>query len=735
MLYVTNQSVQFDRRMQVSTTGAVVLLLMLAAAGARADSPDAGGLDEILVTAQRRSENLQTVPIAITALSGQAMAEGGVHDLGTLASYVPGLTFSPFSQDQNILSIRGVSSNDGGAGTDSSVTVFVDDVYLGRIADVNPEMFDVERVEVLRGPQGTLYGQNSIGGTINVISTRPDTQNLEVHAHAEFGNYNRHNFAGLISGPVSDTWALKMAVATRHAEGWVNNVALGTREKDDNDVAVRTQALRTAGDSEVLVGVDYQRLAVGDQARIPLTQVTGNLGPLVSDYERVCGDEGPSCAANPTDGFARRESGGVTVKATETFGASQLVSISAFRRFDLNLATDAIGIDLPFSARVSDHEHQYSEELRWLSTLGSAVNYVAGLWLLRENTDRFEAYVLEPTPVDDSDRYDQNNHTTSAAAFADGGWRFAPDWKLSIGARYSFDHKAITNDSTHGNFVVINQDFFNKRSASWDGFTPKISLEYQPREAVNLYAVFAQGFKSGGFAAAPVRVEDTNPLKPEKATNLEVGMKADLSNRVRINAAIFHTRYRDLQIQSFGPPPGCVQAPNQPNACFGAFETFNAGDAVARGAEVEAFWLPTDRISLSLSHGYLDAKFITLVLPNADYPIQGGHDMFRAPRNKAHLELKYLMPLNGGGKLEAQSAYSYTSNQRAEVEPYAIQPAFGLLDARIAWTNPSGRLEVALRGSNLTDRAWVSHVYTIAGEAIAAFGDPRTYGVTFDWRY
>jgi iron complex outermembrane recepter protein len=198
---------------------------------------------------------------------------------------------------------------------------------------------------------------------------------------------------------------------------------------------------------------------------------------------------------------------------------------------------------------------------------------------------------------------------------------------------------------------------------------------------VNFYAIFAQGFKSGGFAAAPVRVEDTSPLKPEKATNLEVGMKADLSNRVRINAAIFHTRYHDLQIQSFGPPSGCVQAPNQPNACFGAFETFNAGDAVARGAEVEALWLPTDRISLSLSYGYLDAKFINLVLPNADYPIQSGHDMFRAPRNKAHLELKYLVPLNGGGKLEAKSAYSYTSNQRAEVEPYAIQPAFGLLDA------------------------------------------------------
>ncbi|HWM67525.1 MAG TPA: TonB-dependent receptor plug domain-containing protein [Steroidobacteraceae bacterium] len=146
------------------------------------------------VTAQRRSESLQTVPIAITAVSAAGMERNGVHELGTLATRVPGLTFSPFAAGQNIVSLRGVSSNDDGAGTDNSVAVFVDDVYLGRVSNISPEMYDVDRVEVLRGPQGTLYGKNTIGGAINIISSRPAMSNLNIDASADVGNFSRHNF-------------------------------------------------------------------------------------------------------------------------------------------------------------------------------------------------------------------------------------------------------------------------------------------------------------------------------------------------------------------------------------------------------------------------------------------------------------------------------------------------------------------------------------------------------------
>jgi iron complex outermembrane receptor protein len=196
---------------------------------AETGSAESNVLEEVTVTAQRRSESLQTVPIAITAVTAADMERNGVHALGTLATQVPGLTFSPYAPGQNIVALRGVSSNDDGAGTDNSVAVFVDDVYLGRVSNINPEMYDVDRVEVLRGPQGTLYGKNTIGGAINIISSRPNTSNLDIKATADFGNYDRHNFSGLITGPITSNWAGKFVVSTRAADGWVDNVVLHTK--------------------------------------------------------------------------------------------------------------------------------------------------------------------------------------------------------------------------------------------------------------------------------------------------------------------------------------------------------------------------------------------------------------------------------------------------------------------------------------------------------------------------
>jgi iron complex outermembrane receptor protein len=166
-------------------------------------------------------------------------------------------------------------------------------------------------------------------------------------------------------------------------------------------------------------------------------------------------------------------------------------------------ASDSIGVDLALSDRGVDGSKEFTQELRWISQLGQSFKYVAGFWFMREHTDRLEGFVLPPTPLDESDRYRQINQTTSLAGFSQADWHFAPQWTLTFGCRYSYDRKAIRNDLEHGNFVVINADLQNQRSASWGGFTPKVSLLYQPDDVVNLYATFAEGFKSGGFASSP----------------------------------------------------------------------------------------------------------------------------------------------------------------------------------------------------------------------------------------
>jgi iron complex outermembrane receptor protein len=721
---------------------------LFAAETSPAQSP---GLEEITVTAQRRSENLQTVPIAITAVNSAEMERNGIHDLGSLAGQVPGLAFSSFAPGQNIVSLRGVSSNDDGAGTDNSVAAFVDDVYLGRVSNINPEMYDVDRVEVLRGPQGTLYGKNTIGGAINIISSRPNTSVLDIKATADIGNYDRHNFSGLITGPIGGGWAGKLVVSTRNSDGWVNNVVLHTKEKNDDGQAVRGQLLRVGESSELLLSADYQQLNDEDMARTPLTHMTKNLPfSALGAYQALCGENNPGCATNPSNGFARQFAYGVSAKFTDHVSpSSDLISISAYRRSYNRWSMDSLGAVLPLANDVTDETNQYSEELRWVSSPTDQVKYVGGLWFLREDTNRLRLFLLpsiDPNP-DDADRYRGINRTTSEAAFGQVDWEFAHLWTLTLGGRYSHDFKHIDNDAVHGVsgiLHIIPNTFANEREAGWGKFTPKISLRYEPTSTLNLYATVSEGFKSGGFAASPVSLAETNPLRPEQATNIEFGAKAELLQRLQLNLALFDTRYKDLQIQAFGPPAGCVPTPSVP--CFGQFETFNAGTSEAKGAELEFRWLPVDKLTVSATYGYLDSKFKDVYLPNAsvytllsgqtvDLRNQSGQDTFRAPRNKGSLEILHQLPLGGHGELETSARYSYTSNQRGALEPYANQPGYGLIDGSLTWVSPGHKYEISLWGKNLANRVWVSHVYTTANEVFGVYGDPRMYGVRLTWHF
>ena len=222
-----------------------------------------------MVTAQRRAENLQDVPSAITALSETVIERADIHDLTDIATRIPGLTFSPFSPGQNIVALRGASSNDDGAGTDNSVAVFVDDVYLGRVSNINPEMFDIERIEVLRGPQGTLYGKNTIGGAINVVSRKPGIEALQGKLRLNVGNFQRREVAGLLSGPLSDHWAAKASLSYRKRDGWVDNVYLNKKQKDDDVVALRGQLLYSGERLESAVQRRFQSIGCGRHGAHP----------------------------------------------------------------------------------------------------------------------------------------------------------------------------------------------------------------------------------------------------------------------------------------------------------------------------------------------------------------------------------------------------------------------------------------------------------------------------------
>lgn len=709
----------------------------------------AEGLEEIVVTAQRRAENLQEIPVAVSALSENTIEQADIHDLTDIATRVPGLTFSPFSPGQNILALRGASSNDDGAGTDNSIAVFVDDVYLGRVSNINPEMFDIERIEVLRGPQGTLYGKNTIGGAINVVSSKPNTEVLEGKIRLNVGNYQRLDFAGLLSGPLSESWAGKISFSARKRDGWVDNVYLNKEQKDDDSRAVRGQLLYSGDKFEGLFSADYNRLDVEDMARIPIN--TGEAGDpafwatnVPGSYAELCAGKGPDCSAGPVDGYAEKDAWGISAKFTWELAAGELVSVTAYRESESDWNMDSTGTPaspLPSAVfgfvndDIFDETEQFSQEIRWISSLGDRINYVAGLWYLTEETDRTECFdndadVSDCTPDADggaTDWYRQDNKTTSYAVFGQFDWDLAEQWKLTLGGRFSYEEKEIDNQANAGDFVVINQTFANAVSEDWSAFTPKISLAYQPNDTTNIYATISQGFKSGGFAAAPQGIEFTEPLDQEEALNYELGLKSDLSDNFRLNAAVFYTEYKDLQIQTFGPLTA--------GAAFGTFQTFNAGDATIFGVELEATWLVTDNLTISGFYGYQDSEFDETNIPGTAFPDQSGQDLIRTPENKYNINVDYVYPLQGGAEIAVNLSYRYTDDQRGELEPWAIQPEFDLFDARLSWANSEGSLELAAWGKNLADEEYITHLYTIASSVVAVYGDPRMYGVTATYRF
>ena len=698
-------------------------------------------IEEIVVQAQRRAQSLQDVPIAVTALGFDLVEKQDIHDLTDIATRVPGLTFSPFSPGQNIVALRGVSSNDDGAGTDNSVAVFIDDIYLGRVSNINPEMFDIEQIEVLRGPQGVLYGKNTIGGAINVISTKPSLEEAVAKLKINIGNYNRSDFSGLISGPIADNIAAKFSFSTRKRDGWATNVVLNEEQKDDDRQAFRGQVFwKLDSGTEIMLTADYNNLDVADMGRIPLTQ-TGPFGQLVDAYRSLCGDRGPSCTTNPTTGYAISEAYGLALRVSHSFETGEFISITGWRESKSDWNMDSFGIDIEYQGAVTglsliddidDDSEQISQEFRWVQDTSNG-EFVVGLWLLQEETDRAEAFIsdlLGPADVFDrnqSDRYRQINETNSYAIFGQYDLQLRDDLVLSLGARYSYEEKDISTVSNSGNFVIINGDFELDQSADWDALTPKVALNWKVNDNTSVYASYTEGFKSGGFPAAPFTEQQAVILDQEEAQNIEFGIKSDVNDRLRVNATVFLTDYENLQLQRFGPSPGNVDA--------GRFQTYSIANAEAQGVELEILWLPIDGLNVSLAYGFLDTEFGDTNIDDSAFPDQTGQDLIRAPENKLNLTIDYSWQLASGGSMNVNFNYSYTDDQRGELEPYAIQPEFDLIDLRVAWTSSDEQYEVAVWGKNLADEEWVNHLYTIAGQVIGVYGYPRYYGVSVTWNY
>ena len=706
-------------------------------------------LGEIIVTAQRKDERLQDVPIAVSAVGADAIDRGGVVNQQALAQRVPSFTFSDFAPGQSILSLRGVSSTDDGAGTDSSVALFVDDVYIGRLSNQAFQLFDLERIEVLRGPQGTLYGKNAIGGAINVVSTPVSKDEFRAKTKLSYGNYNALDIGAMVTGPISDSVAFKASLSSSDRDGWARNVVTGNRVRNIDNIAGRASLLFHNDGFSVQLNADYskeEQLGVG---RVPIRD---GAAPLLA-FHAAAGGNGFNLVTNAQDGPSERSARGLSAKLIGDLGGGTLTSVTAYRKSASEWEMDSTGTtQINVIHEIDDFTKQFSQELRYDVGLGDSIDLTLSAYYLNEKTNRRERFHLVfgiddrlrvatsiapvADPLDDLDTTQQINETNSYAAFANANWRFADKWNLGVGVRYTHESKDLTNISTAGAigaFGIIRNTFTVDSSASFSDLSPKVTLQFKPDDNVQIYANVGRGFKSGGFAAAPSTIADaTRVLRPETALNYELGLKADwFDRRLRTNFAAFYTDYKDLQTQRFGPPL------NAPAGEFGRFQTLNAGNALLKGIEAEVTAIPVRGLTLAASYSYLDAKYKNfLFIDQAGNAVDlSGDTLVRAPKNKVSLSANFEHEGPGGGTMNWYMDYRYTGFQRGDIaSPTTNQPAFEVSDASVSYTNKDEDWTFSLWARNVFNERYISHIYIIGPGDIGIYGEPRTYGASVTWK-
>lgn len=713
-------------------------------------------LEEVTVTAQHREQNLQDIPISVTALSADEIEEAQIFGAADIAYKVPGMSYTEFSPGQAMISMRGIMSADDGAGMDNSVVMFLDGVYIGRLANINFEMFDLERIEVLRGPQGTLFGRNAIGGAINVTSTRPSDE-LTAKAQVSAGSEGHLRYQGLVSGPLSENLRGKLSFSHREHDGYVDNVILNKDQQDENNDNYRGQLEWVTDNSNWLLTGDYMEDDREDMGRVPID--AGGDPDTVVLWNEIAGDFGKVAA--PADGGSYREAYGVSLQGDIEFDSGTLTTITAVRNAETDWQMASIGVPWKGGVEVMDDIVEdidtFSQELRWTSSLDGNINYVAGLFFLEENTDRTEQFWIE-APAGPGGSYinvgneisAQENDTTSYAAYIQGDWDFSERMTLTLGARYTYDEKETDSTSVNcgnngdvpgfedypacegvgGSLGIIGQTFSASGEDDWSDFSPKASLQFRQTDDVMWFATVAKGFKSGGFGGAPgTPAQATTPVDEETAWNYEVGMKGDfLDSSLRFNATAFYMDYTDLQIVRFGP--------TEANPEFGSFITDNIGEAEIAGVELEATWYPTENLMLYASYSYLDTEVDDLVLETGggatDY---SGLPLRMAPENSYAVTASYDVPLNSGSNLNFRLDYSHMDEMHNDYasDKVTISEEHDLLSARAAWLSSDGNWEVALWGKNLTEEEYISHSYRIGPGTIGVWGAPRTYGASLTW--
>ncbi|MCW1381906.1 TonB-dependent receptor [Novosphingobium sp. KCTC 2891] len=711
---------------------------------------EAAGADEggIIVTARRREERLVDVPIAVTTLSGDALQKAGALDITDVAQSAPNVTLEVSRGTNSTLSafIRGIGQQDPVSGFEQGVGIYLDDVYLNRPQAAVLDIYDVERIEVLRGPQGTLYGRNTIGGAVKYV-TRQLPQEFSLKLRGTYGSYDQADGVLTVSAPVSDLIRVGGSVARLSRGGFGKNLTTGL-DNYNKDIWAGRGTVEFGGYGQpVLVRIsgDYTRDKSNPRGGHRLIPGQKSGTPLLSDvFDTQGGLNDPK-----QDVKAYGLSMNVTAELTDKL---TLRSISAWRKDDSASPIDfdalpAVDVDVPAYYR----NEQASQEVQLLYDNGP-LNVIVGAYYLTAKADtQFDVRLFTSFPGLTAFT-EANVDTDTWAVFGELNYDLTSQLSLTLGGRYTWDErkaKILRQNYLGGGspvfgglgvpFGAAGTDFTG--GATFKKFTPRVSLSFQPTRDHNFYASFSQGFKGGGFDPRGVGTNapdyDGNgtrsdaeiarylSFRPESVDSYEIGYKGNLMNgALYVALAAFRMDYKDVQIPGSA---GCTVG-GLPSFC-GIIT--NAGKARLQGVEFETnarlgrdLIGAGDALRLIGSVGYIDPKFreyITQIAGVGPVDVAEYRKVQNTPKFTGSATLNYTTPV-GEGDLSLGTTYSYRSKtyQFEVPNPYIDQKGYGLLDASVVYTAPGNRWSIGVHGKNLLDKEYKTSGYTF----VAA--DPKT---------
>ena len=695
------------------------------------DQAQAVTVDEIVVTARRRDERLQDVPVAVTALSAQALENLQASDIGDLQGAVPNLTLHEGDASNAVVYVRGVGQVDSLAFADPGVGIYLDDVYLGRAQGAFLSVYDVDRIEVLRGPQGTLYGRNTIGGAVKFVST-PLTADLNARAEATVGDYDLREARLSVGGGLNAEGTLlgKAAVSLSQRDGYADNAFTGRDDGDKDQIAGRIALeYRPRDDLSFRLNVDGSRDRPGS-SRTPAraTNVFGLYPDTLGDPFKVDAD---FSGLNDLDTFG--------AALTAAWGLDDLwsfKSVTAYRTMDYasHLDLDATPLSI-FGVYVDEDQHQFSQEFQ-LTYAGDRLNAVAGVFYFDETDVTFSGLFGPVISLVTGSINDQ--HNKSYAAYGQASYELTDRLSLTGGLRYTYEDKSFARTQTlypaatavpgrnDPGLLLTDID----TSHDWDSWSPKLGLDYKVSDDVLAYVSISRGFKSGGFDGRSNDAAGAAPFDPETLWAYEGGVKSMwFDRRLTANAAVFWNDYTDLQLSSFTSDGA---------GGFAALFT-NAGAATIRGAELELVARPIRPLTLNATISYLDARYDEYVGPGG-LDISKQRKLVNAPEWSGRLGAVYVTDLGANGALTIGADAAYRSKTYPTVSSSEIlaQDGYTLFNAFVRWNDADNRLFVELGGKNLTDERYIEHGFDLSdslGYQLAYFGAPQTVRLTVGLKY